>query len=258
MIVTGAGSRGAGVGNGRAMSVLFAREGARVALLDSAPEPARATQRLVEAEGAQSVVLETDVADAAACAAAVEAVVREFGAVHILINNVGIGGPGGDALEVDLAAWDLAMAVNVKSMVQMARFSIPEMRKAGGGAIVNVSSVAGLLGGFGGVFYAASKGAVVNLTRAMAAHHGRDGIRVNCIAPGFVSTPFGTEGLTAEEREVRRLSSLLETEGTAWDIAEAALYLAGDSARWVTGVVLPVDAGLTASGHARDVRRAGH
>jgi NAD(P)-dependent dehydrogenase (short-subunit alcohol dehydrogenase family) len=239
------------------MSVLFAREGAQVVLIDRVAEPVAATQRLLEAEGAESLVLEADVADVAACAAAVEAAVRRFSTIHVLVNNVGVPGPGGDALEVDLDAWDHAMSVNVKSMVQMARFCVPEMRKAGGGSIINLSSVAGLMGGFGGVFYAASKGAVVNMTRAMATHHGPDGIRVNCIAPGFVYTPFGAEGLTPEEREQRRLSSLLKTEGTAWDIAEAALYLASDAARWITGVVLPVDAGLTASwpGFDRTARR---
>src|SRR5205823_1755609 len=140
-----------------------------------------------------------------------------------------------------------AMRVNVTGMVLMAKYAIPEMRKAGGGAIVNLASVAGLQGGSPHLFYPVSKGAVVHLTRVMAAQHGTEGIRVNAIAPGMVLTPMvGGEGMDPALREARRKRSLLQTEGTAWDIAHAALYLASEEARWVTGVILPVDAGATA------------
>jgi NAD(P)-dependent dehydrogenase (short-subunit alcohol dehydrogenase family) len=148
---------------------------------------------------------------------------------------------------VDLAAFDHAMRINLTSMVAMAKFAIPEMRKLGAGAIVNIASVAGLRGGHPSLLYPASKGAVVQLTRAMAAHHGREGIRVNCIAPGMVYTPMVySRGMTPDQREARRKRSLLQVEGSGWDIGHAVLYLCSDAARWVTGVILPVDAGATA------------
>jgi NAD(P)-dependent dehydrogenase (short-subunit alcohol dehydrogenase family) len=133
-------------------------------------------------------------------------------------------------------------------MVMMAKYAIPEIEKQGGGAIVNVGSIGGLLGGYGHLLYPTSKGAIVNLTRAMAAHHGPQGIRVNSVAPGSVHTPFAEEhGMTPELRAERANASLLRTEGTAWDIGNAVLFLVTDDARWITGVTLPVDGGMTAA-----------
>jgi len=133
-------------------------------------------------------------------------------------------------------------------MVLMAKHAIPEMRKLGAGAIVNIASVAGLTGGHPNLLYATSKGAIVQLTRAMAAQHGAEGIRVNCIAPGMVYTPMVySRGMSPELRDARRRRSLLQTEGTGWDIGNGVLYLVSDEARWVTGVVLPIDAGATAA-----------
>jgi NAD(P)-dependent dehydrogenase (short-subunit alcohol dehydrogenase family) len=246
-IVTGAGSRGAGIGNGRAAAVLMAREGASVALLDSVAEWAEATRDMIAAEGGTSMVVPCDVADEAQAAAAVRRTVDEWGRLDVLVNNVGIAGPPGTALDVDIAQWDRAMRVNVTSMVIMAKHAIPRMIEAGGGSIVNLASVAGLAGGHGALLYPTSKGAVVNLTRAMAAHHGRDGIRVNAVAPGMVYTPMvSSRGMSPELREARRLRSLLQTEGTGWDVGQAVLFLASNEARWITGVTLPVDAGATA------------
>ena len=246
-IVTGAGSRAEGIGNGRAAAVLLARHGARVALVDAMRNWAEDTARMIAAEAGEAAVLEADVTDPAACAAAVAAAVARWGRLDILVNNVGIGGPPGTAVEVDPEAWDQAMRVNVTSMMLMAKYAIPEMRKVGGGAIVNIASVAGLAGGHPSLLYPTSKGAVINMTRAMAAHHGADGIRVNCVAPGMVYTPMVySRGMSAEMRDARRERSLLKTEGTGWDVGNAVLYLVGDEARWVTGVVLPVDAGATA------------
>jgi NAD(P)-dependent dehydrogenase (short-subunit alcohol dehydrogenase family) len=166
--------------------------------------------------------------------------------VDILVNNVGVGGPEGTAVEVDIESWDKAMRINVASMMLMAKYAIPEMVKAGAGAIVNIASVAGLRGGTASLLYPTSKGAVVNMTRAMASQHGPQGIRVNCVAPGMVYTPMVAGRMTPEMREVRRKRSLLQTEGTGWDVGHAVAFLASDQARWVTGVVLPVDAGATA------------
>lgn len=246
-IVTGAGSRSEGIGNGRAAAILLARHGAKVALLDTMPEWAAQTGRMITAEGGMSIVLEADVTRPAACEEAVCNAVAAWGRVDILVNNVGIGGPPGTAVDVDVEAWEYAMRVNVTSMMLMARYAIPEMRKLGAGAIVNIASVAGLVGGHPSLLYPTSKGAVVNMTRAMASQHGAEGIRVNCIAPGMVYTPMvSSRGMTAEMRETRRMRSLLQTEGTGWDVGNAVLYLVSDESRWVTGIILPVDAGATA------------
>jgi NAD(P)-dependent dehydrogenase (short-subunit alcohol dehydrogenase family) len=246
-IVTGAGSREDGIGNGRAAAILMARHGARVALIDAVPQWAERTHAMIAAEGNESLVVPADVTDPQACAQAVASAVQAWGRLDILVNNVGIGGPPGDAVEVDLAAWNHGLLVNVTSMMLMARHAIPEMRKLGGGAIVNVASVAGLLGGHPSLLYPTSKGAVVNMTRAMASHHGHEGIRVNCIAPGMVYTPMvWSRGMSPEMRDARRRRSLLGTEGTGWDVGHGVLYLVSDEARWVTGIVLPVDAGATA------------
>lgn len=251
-IVTGAGSRPSGaaepiVGNGKATAILFARAGAHVALLDERAEWAEQTHHVIAEEGGQSMVIETDVADAASCQRAVARTLEAFGALHILVNNVGVTGPAGNAVEVDPEAWDRAMRVNVTSMVLMAKYAIPPMIEAGGGSIINLSSASGLLGGHPSLLYPTSKTAVIGLTRAMAAHHGPQGVRVNAIAPGMAFTPMvASRGMTSELREKRRLGALLQSEGTAWDIAWAALFLAGDEARWITGAVLSVDAGKTA------------
>ena len=255
-IVTGAGSRAEGIGNGRAAAILLARHGARVALVDAVRGWADATARMIEAEGGDCCVIEADVTVPPACAEAVAQTAARWGGLDILVNNVGIGGPQGTAVEVDPAAWDQAMRVNVTSMMLMAKYAIPEMRKRGGGAIVNIASVAGLTGGHPHLFYPTSKGAVVQLTRAMAAQHGGEGIRVNCIAPGMVYTPMVySGGMSPELREQRRQRSLLKTEGTGWDVGNGVLYLVGEEARWVTGIVLPIDAGATAAAGGLPARR---
>ncbi|TMC12185.1 MAG: SDR family oxidoreductase [Chloroflexi bacterium] len=246
-IVTGAGSREAGIGNGRAAAILLAREGVRVGLLDAVPEWAAETLELIEAEGGEAMTVTADVTDSDACAAAVRAVVERWGRLDILVNNVGIGGPPGTAIDVEPEAWERAMRVNVSSMMLMSKHALPEMLKQGGGAIVNLSSVAGLRGGHPSLLYPTTKAAVIGLTRAMAAHHGPQGIRVNAIAPGMVYTPMVyARGMTPELREARRRRSLLQTEGSGWDVGQAVVFLAGEEARWITGIVLPVDAGATA------------
>jgi len=246
-IVTGAGSRAGGIGNGRATAVIFARHGAKVTLVDTVAQWAEETRRLIEAEGGVCQIVEGDVSDPASCRNIIARTVEAWGRLDILVNNVGLAGPPGNAIEVDVEAWDRAMRVNVASMMLMAKHAIPEMLKNGGGSIINLSSVAGLQGGHPSLLYPTSKGAVVALTRAMASHHGRDGIRVNCIAPGTVYTPMvASRGMTPELRKARRERTLLGTEGTGWDIGYGALYLASEESRWVTGITLPIDGGATA------------
>ena len=250
-IVTGAGSRADGIGNGRATAILLAREGARVALIDAIEEWAEVTRRMIEEEGGESLVLPCDVSADDQCAQAVAAIREKWGRVDILVNNVGVGGPAGNAVDLDLQEWDRALRTNVTSMMLMARHCIPVMREQRRGAIVNVASVAGLMGGHPSLLYPTSKGAVVNMTRAMAAHHGGEGIRVNCVAPGMVHTPMVyARGMSEEKREIRRKRSLLEIEGSGWDVGHAIRYLVSDESRWVTGVVFPVDAGTTAGRHS--------
>ena len=251
-VVTGAGSRPAAtgealIGNGKATAILAAREGARVVLVDARADWAEETRRIIAAEGGEARLIEADATDHGAGRAVVGLALEAFGGLHVLVNNIGVTGPAGTAPEVDPEAWDRAMRVNVTSMVLMAKHAVPALIASGGGAIVNIASIAGLRGGHPSLLYPTSKAAVIGLTRSMAAHHGRDGVRVNCVAPGMVYTPMvAVRGMTPDLREARRRRSLLQTEGTAWDVAAAVVFLASDQARWITGAVLPVDAGATA------------
>jgi NAD(P)-dependent dehydrogenase (short-subunit alcohol dehydrogenase family) len=249
-IVTGAGSRADGIGNGRAAAILFAREGARVLLVDQSAEAAEATRAAIASEGGEAAVLAADVTRAEHCRAMVEEAVRRWGKLDILDNNVGIGGRA-TVVDVDEAEWDHLMRVNVTSMMLASKHAIPAMVGGGGGAIVNISSISALRPR-GLTPYSVSKGAVIALTRAMAVDHAAEGIRVNCIAPGPVYTPMVyAAGMSDEVRERRRRASPLGIEGTGWDIGYAALFLVSDEARYVTGVVLTVDGGVTLTSPAR-------
>ena len=243
-IVTGAGSSSQGIGNGKATAVMFAREGAKVLLVDAFAERAEETQAMIREEGGEASVFQANVTSGDDCRRMVEAAVERYGGLHILHNNVGISRRG-TVLEISEEDWDYVMAVNVKSIVLASRHAIPRMMEAGGGSIINVSSIAGLRA-HSSTPYTTSKAAVIGLTTSMSADHGRDNIRVNCIAPGLVYTPLVSVRMDDALRERRQDASPLGTEGTAWDVAAAAVYLASDDARWVTGVVLPVDAGLLA------------
>lgn len=250
-IVTGAGSRADGIGNGRASAILLARAGAKLVLVDTVLEWAEMTARMIEQDGGESICAVCDVSQEDGAAHAVKRGLEEWGRIDILVNNVGVGGPQGDAVTLDLEGWDKGLRINVTSMMLMARHAIPAMREQGRGAIVNVASVAGLMGGHPNLLYPTSKGAVVNMTRAMAAQHGEEGIRVNCVAPGMVHTPMVyARGMSEEKREIRRKRSLLSTEGNGWDVGHAVRFLASDESRWITGAILPVDAGTTAGRHS--------
>ena len=246
-IVTGAGTRGPGVGTGRAASILFAREGAKVLLVDMVPENAGKTLAAIQEEGGDASVFTADVSNSADCQTMAEVAVERYGALHILFNNVGIGGPG-SVVDMDEAVWDRVLNVNLKSMALTSKYVIPKMVETGGGSIINVSSVDGLRAGvWRNIPYAAAKGGVIALTRNMAVHHGRDNIRVNCVAPGLIYTPMVSDNLSEELRDLRRRIAPLGTEGTAWDVAQAVLFLASDESRWISGVVLPIDAGFLAT-----------
>ena len=246
-IVTGAGTKGAGIGTGCATSILFAREGAKILLVDKVFENAERTLNTIRQEGGDASVFTADVSNSTDCQTMAEVAVERYGAVHVLINNVGISSPV-SVTELDEALWDRVLNINLKSMALTSKYVIPRMIKAGGGSIINVSSIQALRAGmWPNVPYSASKGGVIALTKSMAVHHGRENIRVNCLAPGYIYTPMVSDRVSAEQRDLRRRTAPLGTEGTAWDVAWAALFLASDEARWISGVVLPIDAGVLAT-----------
>lgn len=247
-IVTGGGSRGAGIGNGRAAALMLLKRGASVAIVDSNKGWALRTRELAGKLGEKTVVVEEDVSSRDGCESVVASTVEAFGRIDVLVNNVGVIGPYGSAVVTDESEWDTVMRVNVKSMMLMAKLCIPWMGEIGGGSIINISSTSGLEGGHPNLAYPTTKAAVVGLTRAMAAHHGSQRIRVNCVAPGFVYTPMvQARGMTEAVRQARIDRLLLPFEGVGWDVGMAVAWLASDEARWITGIVLPVDGGATAA-----------
>ena len=249
-IVTGAGATGGGefVGIGQAISILFARHGASVLLVDRDEANANTTLGMIREEGGEASVFVGDVTSNADCQGMAEAAMSRYGKLNILINNVGISGPG-SVTDVDEDLWDTVIDVNLKSVMLTSKHAIPRMIEGGGGSIVNLSSIAGLRAASGSPShpYAASKAGIIGLSNSMAVHYGRDQVRVNCIAPGHVHSPMVARNASREMLELRRRAGPLGIEGTPWDVAWAALFLASDEARWVSGATLPVDAGLLAA-----------
>jgi NAD(P)-dependent dehydrogenase (short-subunit alcohol dehydrogenase family) len=243
-IVTGAGSRGPGLGNGKAAAILFAREGARVLCVDRALPRAEETVALIRAEGGEAAALAADVTRADECRAMVDAAVSRWGGLDVLHNNVGIESRK-DLLETTEEEWDEVLAVDLKSVFLATRAAVPAIVRRGGGSVICVSSIAGHRG-HGRTAYAAAKAGIDGFVRTVAVQLGPQGVRINAIAPGTVWTPM-VQGLGPEARERRRQASPLGTEGTGWDVGWGAVYLASDESRWVTGHVLVIDAGLTAT-----------
>ena len=247
-IVTGASGTGSGDfwGNGEAIAILFARQGAKVLLVSRNHKNAENVLSQIKREGGDASFFAGDVTDADACKGMVGAAVRAYGKLNILVNNVGIpGAVPGLVTDVEEDDWDMVMKVNLKSVMLTSKYAIPEMIKAGGGSIINMSSIAGLQAAFIPVHaYSASKGGMMGLSKSMAVHYGRDNIRVNCVVIGQVHTPFVAALISDEVRNTRRRAGPLGIEGTGWDVAWATVFLASDEARWISGVDLPVDAGL--------------
>jgi NAD(P)-dependent dehydrogenase (short-subunit alcohol dehydrogenase family) len=241
-IVTGAGSRGPGLGNGKATAILFAREGARVLCVDQARERAEETVGLIRAEGGTAEAFAADVTRAGDCAAMVGDAVRRWGTVDILHNNVGIESRK-DLFDTTEDEWNRVLQVDLTSMLLATQATARVMVERGRGSIICVSSVAALRG-VGRTAYATAKAGVIGFVRSVAVQLGPRGVRVNAIAPGPVWTPM-VQDLGEESRERRRRASPLATEGTGWDVAWGAVYLASEEARWVTGQTLVIDAGLT-------------
>jgi NAD(P)-dependent dehydrogenase (short-subunit alcohol dehydrogenase family) len=250
-IVTGAGSTpGPGIGTGKATAVVLAREGASVLLADIHPERAEETLAVIEGEGSdggRAMVFAADVTKAAACEAMVRAAVEAFGTVDILVNNIGMASLG-TVVDTTEEAWDRALDINLRTAFLASKYAVPVMAARGGGAIVNVASISALRGD-GTVAYSAAKGGLIAMTVDMAYSHGRQGIRVNAIAPGHITTPMvmsvSAPGARAEfMNKMRAEAGLLGTPGTGWDVAWAAAFLASDEARWITGAILPVESGV--------------
>jgi NAD(P)-dependent dehydrogenase (short-subunit alcohol dehydrogenase family) len=241
-IVAGAGSRGPGLGNGKATAILFAREGARVLCVDAELARAEETANLIHAEGNTALAFAADVTRAVDCKAMVGEALARWARLDILHNNVGVESRL-DLMETTEEEWDRVMAIDLKTMLLTTQAAVPAMEQRGGGAITCISSIAGMVG-HGRTAYAAAKAGVIGFVTSVAVQLGPKRIRVNAIAPGQVWTPM-VERLGAEARERRLSASPLGVEGTAWDVGWGAVYLASDEARWVTGHVLVIDAGLT-------------
>lgn len=247
-IVTGGGTRSdtEELGIGRATALLFARAGARVVVADLSVENAERTCDDIIAEGGEASVVEADVSDAAACESLVAATVERFGALHVLFNNAAVVGEG-TVLTFEEENFDRNVAVNLKGPALASKYAIPAMEKSGGGSIIYVSSIDGIAAPYSQtVPYSLTKGALHMLTKTTASNHGRQGIRANCIAPGHVHGAFPSRLMRPGARELRRNASPLGTEGTPWDVAWLAVFLASDESRWISGVTIPVDGGLLA------------
>jgi len=252
-MVCGAGSVAAGWSNGKATSVLFAREGAKVFAIDNELDRARETVAAIRAEGGEGEAHAADVSVERDVAAAVAACVARHGRIDVLFNNVGIQAVGGPE-EIDEATWDRVMAVNVKSMYLACRHVLPVMVRQRAGAIVNNSSLTSIRFTYPCLPYSVSKSAVNELTRTVAMQYAQHGIRANAVVPGLMATPRITKRLRDTYGEGYR-EKLKEREdlvplgrmGDGWDVAHAVLFLASDEAKYVTGTELVVDGGLSAS-----------
>jgi NAD(P)-dependent dehydrogenase (short-subunit alcohol dehydrogenase family) len=248
-LVFGAGSSGAGWSNGKAAAVAYAREGARVVAIDRVEQAARETVECIEGEHLQALAVQADVTDTGSVAAAVEQAVQAFGRIDILHNNVGttvMGGP----VELDEDAWKRSLDVNLGSVYRTSKAVLPHMVRQGRGVIINISSLASIRwAGYPYFAYYAAKAAVNQATVALAMQYARQGIRANAILPGAVDTPLiyreisSQYGSIEEMRTARDRAIPMGKMGTAWDIANAAVFLASDEAAFITGVCLPVDGG---------------
>jgi NAD(P)-dependent dehydrogenase (short-subunit alcohol dehydrogenase family) len=252
-IVVGAGQTpGATIGNGRATALRFAEEGARVVLVDRRRESAEETLALIREQGGDGKVVQADVRHEVDCQALIEASMQHYGRIDILHNNVGIGAGDAGPTQITEEAWDLIHATNLKSVLFTCKHTLPVMRAQRSGVIVNISSVAAVCS-VGIIAYKTSKAAVNALTHSLAMGNARYGIRANCIMPGLMETPMAIEGYVAAGRDRADLIAQRNAQvplggrmGTAWDVANAALFLASDEAKFITGVCLPVDGGQAA------------
>jgi NAD(P)-dependent dehydrogenase (short-subunit alcohol dehydrogenase family) len=253
VVVGGGQAPGEGLGNGRAAALLFAREGARVLVADRDLESARETCALIASEGGTAEAQRVDITQDSECRALMQACVERWQRIDVLHNNVGIGRGDGGPTHVTDEAWDEIFSVNVKGALHTCRHALPVMRRQQGGVILNVSSIASVCAS-NLLAYKSSKAALNAMTHAIAMGNAKFGIRANSILPGLMNTPMAIEGI-AQGRGVDKAQLVAQRNaqvplrggmGTAWDVAHAALFLASDEARFITGVLLPVDGGQSA------------
>ena len=252
-VVVGAGQTpGDTIGNGRATAIRFAQEGATVACVDRDPASAAETLALLEAEGGTGLVVEADVTNESACRAVVDGVIAAHGRIDVLHNNVGIGRGDTGVTRMTEEVWDRLFDTNLKSIMFLCKHALPGMRERGSGVITNISSVAAVCS-VGIVAYKTSKAALNAYTHALATANARYGIRANVIMPGLMNTPMAIEGNVAAGADREALIARRNAQvplggmmGSAWDVANAGLFLASDEAKFITGVNLPVDGGQSA------------
>jgi NAD(P)-dependent dehydrogenase (short-subunit alcohol dehydrogenase family) len=251
-IIVGAGQQpGDTIGNGRAMSILFAREGAKVMLVDRNLESAEETKSMIEQEGGESFTFQADVLNEDECQRMAEKCVEIHGRIDILINNVGIGVGDRNVVRQKQEIWDNIFDTNVRGMLFTCKYVLPIMEKQGKGVVINISSVASVCAPVPIVAYKVSKAGVNALTQQLGMAYARKGIRVNAIMPGLLNTPIAIEGMAnatgSSKKDIikfrNKLVPLKGGMGDAWDTAYAALFLASDEAKFITSVVLPVDGG---------------
>ena len=241
---------GGGTGIGRACAILFAKEAARVAVVGRRKPPLDAVVREIEAAGGEAFAATCDVADRQSAEAAVAVAAKRFGRLDILVNNAGAVVVATVEQTSD-EEWSRLLSVNLTGTFFISRAALPELRKAGGGSIVNVGSILGLVSRKQRAAYSAAKAGVLGLTRAMALDHAHENIRVNCICPSIIETELGLQSMAKSpdpesERKHRAAEIPLERLGKPEDVAQMALFLASNASAWVTGAALPLDGGLTA------------
>ena len=231
------------MGNGKATAIAFAGEGAKVVAVDKNLAAAQETIRIIRENGGKGIALQADVAREEEARKVIEFTITEYGMLNILFNNVGIGDSRA-GLKVTETEWDLVMGVNLKSVLFMCKYAAPEMRKVGGGAIVNNASMAAFYGH--PIFaYSASKAGVVALTRSLAVSLAKDNIRVNCVSPGFIDTPMVAPVMNERRIKNIELRVPMKRHGKAEEVAGTVLFLASDDASYITGQTISVDGGMS-------------
>lgn len=253
-IVVGAGQTpGDTIGNGRAISLLFARHGAKILLVDRLLSSAEDTKKIIDNEGGISTAFEADITSENDCRTIAETCVKTYGRIDILVYNVGIGNNDNDVPRLAAEAWDSIFDVNLKGLFFTCKYVLPVMKDQGRGAIVNISSIAAVCQSRT-TAYKVSKAGMNALTHQMAIRNAKKGIRVNTIMPGLLNTPMAIEGISTaldikKEDLIKARDEMVPLKGgmgDAWDTAYAALFLASDEAKFITSVILPVDGGQSA------------